>query len=316
MSLNQKLKFSWGHIIAVVAMIFISYATFMGVTYYTDGNFIFAGIGVLAVDLLIILFFIVPQMLKGTDRKFARRIVIERILFFMAPVVFIGAMLPLDHFWTVFEKRSDVETTFSESLTACKDIFTSYEEYANERIRNFDAKCKSEKKTPIAHANAVEALRLQLLDDNYTNLMDSAIEWIDNSADATVWNVFIIGNIKQIETSIETWESSLNGFSEKFMNNEADSLISFSAAVPSVEEAKADLDNLRMVYRTWEFPNMIAIGTTLLLYILLMFPYVLQRRSTRSTYKLLCSKGSSSVSHETDNDESPRGKTDYGSFSL
>lgn len=286
MSFNKKLKFSWGHIIALVALIFISYTTFMGVTYYTDGNFVIAGISVAVVDMLLLIFFIGAQMMKGADEKFRRKIVIERILVLSAPIVFIITMLPFAHFWTVFENRKDVETTFSESLTATKGIFDSYEEYAVARINNYDAHLRSAGSSTIRRENSVEALRLQIMDKNYFSLKESAVKWIDKSSKATVWNVFVIGNIKKIESSIETWENSLNDFSGKFMSNEADSLSAFSLAVPSVKEAKNNLSNLRGVYQTWEMPNLIAIATALLMYFLLMFPYIIQKRSTRSTFKL------------------------------
>ena len=36
--MDEQLKFSWGHIIAFLALIFISYITFVGVVYRTDGD--------------------------------------------------------------------------------------------------------------------------------------------------------------------------------------------------------------------------------------------------------------------------------------
>ena len=70
MAINETLKFSWGHIIAFVAMIFISYVTFMGTTYLTGGSFISGGVGVLVVNILLVVIFIIPQILKGTEKKF------------------------------------------------------------------------------------------------------------------------------------------------------------------------------------------------------------------------------------------------------
>lgn len=54
----QKLRFSWGHIIAFLALIFLSYLTFMGVTYYTNGNMIAGIIGMLIVIALLLVSFI------------------------------------------------------------------------------------------------------------------------------------------------------------------------------------------------------------------------------------------------------------------
>ena len=46
--MNEELRFSRGHILAFLALIFIAYVTFMGITYLTLGNFGYAGIGALA----------------------------------------------------------------------------------------------------------------------------------------------------------------------------------------------------------------------------------------------------------------------------
>ena len=69
--MNTKLKFSWAHIIAFLAIIFISYITFVGITYLTDGSFYVATLGMLVIDALLLLFFIGAQAMKGTDSKFA-----------------------------------------------------------------------------------------------------------------------------------------------------------------------------------------------------------------------------------------------------
>ena len=79
MAINEKLKFSWGHIIAFVAMIVISYFSFLGLTYLTDGNFIFTGIGVVVIDVIIAFAFLGAQIAKGAKKKFERHIITERV---------------------------------------------------------------------------------------------------------------------------------------------------------------------------------------------------------------------------------------------
>lgn len=293
MAINETLKFSWGHIIAFIALIFISYVSFMGITYLTDGDFLYAGLGVLIINLVLIVFFIIPQILKGTDEKFSRKIILERILFFSAPVLFIIVMIPYAHFWTVFDNRTQVETTFSESIKTTKGMFESYEAYANNRVKEYDKKLAQCKTEAVHRTNEVEALRLQLIADNYDALKESAIEWIDNASGTTVWNVFMIGNIKKIESAIESWNKSLNDFSSKTMTDEAEGIEPFSSSDPSVTTAKENLNNLRAVYTTMNAPTMIAIGVGVLLYILLLFPYIIQSRNTKSTFKLIGSEGDS-----------------------
>lgn len=69
--MNEQLKFSWGHIISFLALIFISFVTFDGVVYFTDGDFKSAGIVMSVVDALLLLFFIGAQCLKATERRFS-----------------------------------------------------------------------------------------------------------------------------------------------------------------------------------------------------------------------------------------------------
>lgn len=293
MAINETLKFSWGHIIAFVALIFISYVSFMGITYLTDGDFLYAGAGMLIINLLLIIFFILPQILKGTDEKFSRKIIFERILFFCAPVVFVGAMMPYAHFWNVFEKRSQIETTFSESIETTKGMFESYETYAKARIKDYDMKLAHEKAQAVTRGNKVEALKLQLIDKNYISLKNSAFEWIDNASGATVWNVFMIGNIKKIENALDQWNSSLTEFSNKKMADENSEIIAFSSTDKSVNLAKENLRSLKSVYTLKSGPTVIALSIGLLLYILLLFPYIIQSRNTKGTYRLIGSESGS-----------------------
>lgn len=334
MAINETLKFSWGHIIAFVALIFISYVSFMGITYLTDGDFLYAGLGVLIINLILIIFFIIPQMLKGTEEKFSRKIIYERILFFFAPVFFIAVMVPYAHFWTVFDNRSQVETTFSASVKTTKGMFESYEVYSNDRIKEYNKKL-TRKKTEIIHrTNKVEALRLQLIADNYNALKESAVKWIDNASGATIWNAFMIGNIKKIESAIENWNNSLSEFSGKIMSDEPNGVEPFSSSDPSVTKAKENLNNLRSVYTTMGTPSMLAIGIGVLLYILLLFPYIIQSRNTKSTFRLIGSEGdsytpkrkkakkTSKIDRPEDDmtfsieDDSSSNEGDYGSFTM
>ena len=56
-SWNQTLKFSWGHIIAFVALIIISYVTYMGDFYRNGGDFKSAAIKVCSIDIALLITF-------------------------------------------------------------------------------------------------------------------------------------------------------------------------------------------------------------------------------------------------------------------
>ena len=317
MAINETLKFSWGHNFAFIAMIVGSYMTFMGVTYFTDGNFLVAGIGVGVLNLVFIALFIVPQILKATERKFAKIIKRERTIVIIAPIVYVVIMLPLAHFWTMFSERNAIETTFTDAIQMTETIFVDYEKYANERVAEYKSdldslqtvqkksKKKKVKKNAISDLtkyNKAEALQLQLLGENYNNLKVSALDWVSQASGTTVWNVFMIGNIKTIEKAVENWVASLEQMSSKVLADEQSGVVPYTSSELVVTEINDAFQSIRNIYKTTKFPSVIAIALIALLYLMLMFPYLIQVRNTKSTYTFWGRiKGSeTSISFEAD----------------
>lgn len=72
-NMDEQLKFSWGHIIAFLALIFISYITFVGVVYRTDGDFTKAAVTMAVVDIVLVVVFIGSQMAKATAHKISKK---------------------------------------------------------------------------------------------------------------------------------------------------------------------------------------------------------------------------------------------------
>ena len=272
MAINEKLKFSWGHIIAFVAMIVISYFSFLGLTYLTDGNFIFTGIGVVIIDVIIAAAFIGAQVLKGTDHKFKKRVVIERTLVALAPLVLIAMMYPACHFWKVYGHRNQIEDQFYSSVTSIKDMFSSYEAYAEER-------CNSYAQT-VNRGKGIQVNKQE------------AIGWIEKAKGATVWNVFLIANIKTIKKAIVTWNEQLVSFSEKRMSNEPETVSNFDSDSASLNQIISNLDGIKNEYITKGAPTLNAIIMLLLCYLFLMIPYVIQQRNTKSQYHLFYNENS------------------------
>lgn len=333
MKINETLKFSWGHIIAFIALIFISYVSFMGITYLTDGDFMRAGIGVVLIDFFLVTFFIGAQLYKGTDEKFKRSIIFERILFFAAPFAFCILMIPYAHFWTVFERRAKIEDTFSSSLSETKGMFDSYLDYADNRIREYDLKLARDRVQQISRDNKVNALKLQLEADNFINLKDASCQWVDRAAKATVWNVFMLGNIHKIKLALEDWNRSLTIMSRKTMSDEAEDVAPFTSEDPSVVKANNTLSTLNEHYSVMQKPTGISILTSFFLMLMLYCPYIIQSRNTKSTYRVIGSEEAHSkhISRKTKKrviieqidespqEESPQGFSDtgdYDSFSM
>ena len=321
--MNEQLKFSWGHIIAFLALIVLSYITFVGVTYKTDGNFMKASIAMIVIDIVLLVVFIGAQMLKATTKKFAKRIWVERVFIFGSPIVFLFCMLPFYHFGTVQSQNGEIVGHFTDAIQASKQMFSDYDSYSKERIANYEhmldrvinnqsirprefTSCGFTKGSEqIQKGNMVKALRLQLISENYDSLKTEATKWIESSSNgASTWNVFLLGNTKEIKKAIHEWSIQLANFSSHKMNNEEFSgynqVSTFSEVSESLTSVDAGLDGLTDKFTGTAFPPIGSILGSIVLYFALLFPYFLQDRHTKSQLRLLgMEKGASRSSSMT-----------------
>lgn len=304
--MNEKLQFSWGHIIAFLALIAVSYISFVGFTYLTNGNFTYALIGMGLTDIVYILFFIGAQQMKASEVKMGRKIIWERIFIFGSPLVFIVGMISMSHFWTVKSQNTEIVNTFTNSINGAKQLFSDYENYSNLRIdtytkslneiianKNSDPQTFNkagfvDNKANIQKENMVETLRLQLLSQNYDSLKTVAIAWIDNANQgASTWNVFLLGNTREIKSALNNWENQLKSFSAKAMSNETifKDVPNFSSN--GAQSAIVGIDGLTSSFTTQKFPNAATFLFGIIIYLMLLFPYFLQDRHTKNVYRLV-----------------------------
>lgn len=347
--MNEHLKFSWGHIIAFLAVIILGYLTFVGTTYLTDGNFVVAGIVTASVLVVFLLIFIGAQMMKATDRKFARRIWIERILLGLSPIVFIGGLVPYFHFGTVQSQNDEIVEHFSNAIGASRQMFDDYEAYATQRSDNYskmlDRVIAKETLQPdgfkqcgfthgqshLQKTNMEKTLRLQLRSVNYDSLRTTALQWIDEASQgASTWNVFLIGNTKEIRSAIHQWHEQLVGFSNKKLSNEEfkgyNTVEPFETSSASLVAVDAGLESLGQKFSQQAFPPIGSILGGIVLYLALLFPYFLQERHTKSRYLLWGMKEGTTAAplqfELEENAKSPAPQSaetpqnDYSSFTL
>lgn len=308
--MNEKLRFSWGHIIAFLALIAVSYISFVGFTYLTNGNFTFALIGMGITDVVFILFFIGAQQMKASGVKMGRKIILERIFIFGSPIVFIAGMISMSHFWTVRSQNDEIVETFKNSINSSRQLFTDYEEYSNQRIETYQNNLTQiivnkssnpavfknagfeDSKASIQRDNMVETLRLQLLSQNFDSLKTIANKWIDDADQgASTWNVFLLGNTREIKEALGNWENQLKSFSSKEMSNESITGTIDHFQSNGAKNAIVGIDSLTSSFTNQKFPTLGAIIFGLIIYFMLLFPYFLQDRHTKNIHRLTRSEG-------------------------
>lgn len=305
--MNKKLNFSWAHIIAFVAIIFYAYITFVGATYLFNCKFWLSGLVTFVLVAIIFFLFIGVQQIKGADEKFSKAIVWERILMVCTVLFYCASLHPFLHTWHVKNNQNAIETQFSSSIKASKQLFVEYEKYTEDRIANYsnmmDEIIKSrndcvkfgfvtgreEKQKELR----LQTLRLQLLSSNYDQLKEKACNWIE-SADtkASIWNIFLIGNIDQIKSAVTEWESQLqsDSFSGKVLKDEefeGKNVVSkYDKENKYLEGTINGLDNLRSQFTMTGVPSKWGYLIALVCYFALILPYFIQPRSTKNWHRL------------------------------
>lgn len=318
--MNEKLKFAWGIVISILAIIIVSYISFVGFTYLTNGDFTFAAIGMVLTDLFYLLFFLGAQNMKASGEKMNKKIIWERIFIFGSPVIFIAGMISMSHFWTVKSQNDEIVETFTSSINNAKQLFSDYESYSNDRISKYEKGLNliiankgkdsqtyknagfEDEKVYIQKDNMIETLRLHLLSTNYDSLKNVALKWIESASEgATTWNVFLLGNTREIKAALNNWEDQLKSFSAIELSNENlvnKDLTHFSSN--GVQKAIQGIDSLTSSFTTQKFPTLSAIFFGIIIYLMLLFPYVLQDRHTKNVYRL--------IGDENSNLRSPKSK--------
>ena len=151
----------------------------------------------------------------------------------------------------------------------------------------------------------IKALRLQLISENYDSLKTEATKWIESSSNgATTWNVFLLGNTKEIKNAIHDWNVQLQEFANHKMNNEEfngyNEVKPFEEVSGSLNSVERGLDGLTAMYTKSAFPPFGSILGAVVLYFALLFPYFLQDRHTKSQFRLVgMERGASRVSSIT-----------------
>lgn len=282
MKINEHLKFSWGHIIAFVALIFIGYISFLGLTYLTDGDFFLVGLSVFAIVAILLALFMGIQVLKATDHRFKKRIVIERLLVTLSPFVIVSVLFPFCHFWNVYDNRRSIENNFSKTITNARQLFVQYDDYSQDRIKALEESQRGSRFSSIRKKNQIEALTIQLQGDNYQNLKEASFDWISGASKATVWNVFMIGNIHTITDAFTSWNQSLVDFSDKQLSFESH-VVKFDAEGENVNQVSKGFSAIKKSYSETSLPNWYSWLWICFLYFCLMLPYIIQQRHTKST---------------------------------
>ena len=299
--MHEKLKFSFGHILAFLSLIFGGYVTFVGVTYYTGGDYIIGGAVAIGISLVLLFLLFWLQLLKSVNEKFESYIIHERITLVVFTLTCCLAFIPFSHFWTVKSHEEDILVKFEESLQFARQLFSDYDKYANERIHvleegenHFNPHSSAWERA--SYQAMLKGIQLQLLPDKYLDLKQEALEWVDQSEKTiSIWNVFLMGNVNVINSSIREWHDEMSNMSthitdleqnHNMMKINRESIPSPFKRTEEIAQSSSRLESVMPLYSTIEQPKPLAWFTGILAILMLYLPWIIQRRSPRSMVTL------------------------------
>ncbi|MCQ2959879.1 MAG: hypothetical protein MJ198_06800 [Bacteroidales bacterium] len=286
--MNETLKFSWGHIFAFLAMIMISYITFTGAAYLYDTNLIKAALWAVGSFVVMFVVFIGTQQLKSAEENFSRCITLERLGAVLSVVVFLlmVSISPFKHFWTVYGNKSEITADFAMAIDSSKSIFENYDAYVEERIE----KCMQSKSSDKKALADLMQIQLQPVLENENGVFDykqketEIVKWIADAQESSVWNVFVIGNLSQIQNGVEQWKMTLEQWSSKsFYDEDMD-------AYKASYDIKANFDSLKEKFTASVAFQWRAVLWALIGYFFLALPWLLQRRPVKNPNMLFGKK--------------------------
>ncbi|MBQ4215127.1 MAG: hypothetical protein II663_02495 [Bacteroidales bacterium] len=286
--MNETLKFSWGHIVAFLAMIMISYVTFTGAAYLYDTNLLVSALWAIASFLVMFVVFVGTQQMKAVEKNFTRSIVLERIGVVLSVVVLVllVTISPFKHFWTVYSNKSEIMEEFAMSIDSSKSIFENYDAYVEERIEK-----TLQSKSPEKNAQA-ELMRLQLQPSfatqtesfDYQTKKLEIEQWIDKARQSSVWNVFVIGNLTKIQSGVEMWKTTLESWSsKKFYDGDME-------PYKATYDITSNFNNLKQKFTNSVAFQWRAILWALVGYFCMALPWLLQRRPVKNPNSLFGKK--------------------------
>lgn len=303
--MNEKLKFAYGYVLAVISLIIITYITFVGMLYLTGGRMLPTLLITITLILLLTASCIGLQRLKATDHRFSRHIIWERILLPAMIVLCLVAMIPFSHFFTIHKHESEITCEFTAMLDESKKMLDEYSDYAKNRVRKYNISLKSalnknNKKAIIGNNSFYDKVPNDILRDNLINIMEmqlcvsedslrqGASAWLDDARKGiTVWNVFLLGNVNKIREAIDLWHNQMEESSSRLFPGEvAKKNQNVAYASAHIQQIHQHLDNIDKICTKPSFPSPLALLTGCICMALLFLPYYLQQRHTRSRVSL------------------------------
>lgn len=276
--------------LAGIALICFSALTFMGLNYHFGGEMLVPAALVIGGIALVVWALVAICRMKQT-LSFGAGIVKELILALIVLFVMLGASMPISNFMRVIDDQDKFQSSIDSTVEVVKTIGTTYQTYAHERIDHYRTHLQglhpgsreyaqelqgASGETKSAKVNAVvKSLQRRLFTPEMQEVEKRRTAWLDGLHEVNVWNVLTPRNIAAVNNAASDWV-------EEYRNVSAMIYIGEESEPFSMPQLRNRISELSRAYTAFDIPNMRGLLVSAVCFALLMTPYFLTRRNTRS----------------------------------
>jgi len=300
--MNQS-KFSLADLLTVLGTLGFGFFCFLSLNFLSLGETIPSLIVATVIALLLGGLAFGLKLFKKTIRNFKTCIIWEWVLLLFFIIFAFVAIFPFSHYFVVSEQKANIQSKVIANIKQAEGLFADYEHYANNRLNIYKSRLNSvvaaKNVNPSEYRNygfvngtddntQVEnkmfTLRAQLYPTNYSDtinhngMKEVGTTWLANAKNTIAdWKpIGIVDVINKVETNITTWKNDLHQFSSFKAQGEIANDFEYPLTFDDVTGKMTELNK----------PTSLSIIYAIGFYTLMLLPWIIQRRSTKSKYSL------------------------------
>lgn len=289
----EKAKFSFAWVIAVIALMAFSYISFMGLVYWQVFNVGLCVLLTLVVDALIIGCVVI--MCRAKNSRWRRIGLLGQLLFgIIVLALLLGASVMFAHFTKIVKQQDSVKVAYAAAIEDAHNMDGKYEEYVEDRCNSYIRCLESlSPSDPIFKALFSNSLSLGFSKSaiiskcasNLKNLLKGSNDngelvkkrelWLGDIS-ASVWNLSLPANIRDITVSVNKWIDNYKALSAKVYTGESE--------VSPYENTSfnENVSTLQSICRTVGWPSLLAVILAFVCYVLIMLPWIITPKNIAS----------------------------------
>jgi hypothetical protein len=294
--MNSQSKFSLADVLTLLAALAFGFVCFLGTNFYTLGNITQSLTVAAIIFALMIVTAFSAKLLKRTSRSFKTCFIWEIIFL----VLFTGltaffAYSPFPHYFVVSEQKTDIGRKLTESITQAENMFAEYEKYAKNRENLYKNQLNSVvsakninpgeyaeygfENNGIADSKQIEnkmfTLHAELFPSNFLDMKQVDSTWLANARNiVNSWKpIGIVSVVNEVEKNSKEWMEDLIKLSAYRGNGEQADDFAYILS----------FDDVKTHFNVFGKPTLLSVGLAFAAYLLMLLPYFITGRSTKSS---------------------------------